>query len=379
MRVALLTNFIPPYRVPLFQLLRDRVQELRVFVSTPMEEGRNWQPIWGDLSVTVQRTLSWHQTAWHPAGFAERNVIHFPTDTLAQLNLYRPDVVITGELGFRSLLASLHCLRRHRTGLVLWATVSERSESGRGRVRHVLRRWLVSQADAVIVNGASGARYLAGLGASSERIIQIPYSMNLGTFRGIPTRPPDSAHRLLHVGQLIERKGVMPFLQAMSRYATANPARRVEIWFAGEGPLSRAVATASVPANLSIRLLGNIPYGELREIYGQCGIHAFPTLSDEWGMVVNEAMAAGLPVLGSIHAQAVKELVHDGLTGWLFDPFDFTSIDDAVERAMLTPLAALDLMRTHAMAAVADITPGRMADRMIEACNVALRAREKTK
>ncbi len=338
-----------------------------------MEQGRSWQPNWSDLPVTVQRTLTWQLAARHPGGFMERNAIHFPMDTLAQLDLFHPDVVITGELGLRSLLASLHCLRRHGTGLVIWATLSERSEAGRGRVRHLVRRWLVSRADAVIVNGSSGERYVANLGVPSERIVQMPCSMDLHAFGGIPTRPADSAYRLLHVGQLIERKGAIPFLEAMARHAAANSARQLEIWFAGDGPLRPAVETASWPANLHIRLLGHVPYSELREIYAQCGIQAFPTLSDEWGMVVNEALAAGLPVLGSIHSQAVEELVREGINGWLFDPSDPNSLDRAIERAMVTPVATLDLMRAHAIATVADITPDRMADRMIEACRLALR------
>jgi glycosyltransferase involved in cell wall biosynthesis len=337
-----------------------------------MEQERGWPPTWGDLPVTVQRTLAWHQTVRHPGGFAERNTIHFPIDTFAQLDLFRPDVVITGELGLRSLLASWYCLRHRGTGLVLWATLSERSEAGRGRLRNLLRRWLVRRVDAVIVNGASGARYMVALGMPPEGIVQMPYSMNLGAFRGMATRTADSEHRLLHVGQMIERKGVVLLLRALARHAAANPNRRLEIWFAGDGPQRHAVETASRPANLCIRLLGHVPYGALREIYAQCGILAFPTLSDEWGMVVNEAMAAGLPVLGSIHAQAVEELVRDGITGWVFDPGDPLSLDRAVDRAMATPATALDVMRAQAFDAVGNITPERMADRMIEACRLAV-------
>jgi glycosyltransferase involved in cell wall biosynthesis len=372
MRVALLTNFVPPYRIPLYQRLRDRVQELGIYISIPMEQGRSWPPTWADLPVTVQRTITWHQVTKHPGGFSERSANHFPTDTLAQLDLFRPDVVITGELGMRSVLASMHCLRRRGTGLVLWATVSERSEASRGRLRHLIRRWLVRQADAVIVNGASGARYMVALGASPEDIVQMPYSMDLPAFDKTATRSADIAHRLLHVGQINERKGVMLLLRALARHAAANPNRRLEIWFAGDGPQRSAVETASWPSNLSIRLLGHVPYGELREIYAQGGIHAFPTLSDEWGMVVNEAMAAGLPVLGSIHAQAVEELVRDGVTGWVFDPVDPASLDRAVDRAMATPASALDAMRARTIDAVAHITPDLMADRMIEACRMAL-------
>ena len=50
------------------------------------------------------------------------------------------------------------------------------------------------------------------------------------------------------------------------------------------------------------------------------GVLVFPTLADEWGLVVNEALAAGVPVLGSLYSQAVEELVRDGENGWTFRP-----------------------------------------------------------
>jgi glycosyltransferase involved in cell wall biosynthesis len=126
---------------------------------------------------------------------------------------------------------------------------------------------------------------------------------------------------------------------------------------------------------LHIRLLGHLNYDELRDLYMRHGILAFPTLSDEWGLVVLEAMAAGLPVLGSIHAQAVEELVQDGINGWTFDPVDNGEMDRAIERALATPAEVLNAMRARAMATVEHITPGGMADRMIDAFQFAMRQR----
>ena len=57
-RLALLTNFIPPYRLPLFKELANRISSLRIFVSTEMEVYRVWKPDTGGLNVVVQRCIT---------------------------------------------------------------------------------------------------------------------------------------------------------------------------------------------------------------------------------------------------------------------------------------------------------------------------------
>jgi glycosyltransferase involved in cell wall biosynthesis len=339
-----------------------------------MEQGRNWKPNWGDLPVTVQRTLTWNQVFQHPAGFTDRGPVHLPIDTLAHLGRFRPDVVITGELGLRSLSASLHCLRSRNAALVLWATLSEHTEASRGPLRKLLRRYLTARTDVVIVNGESGARYMTMLGMSPKRIIKMPQPVDISAFQGKPTRTPPSSHRLLYVGRLIELKGVLPFLRALAHHAATVP-MPIEVWLAGDGPLRAAIESMPRPANLHVRMLGHVSYNALSEVYMSCGILMFPTLSDEWGLVVNEALAAGLPVLGSIYSQAVDELIENGITGWTFDPLEASSVARAIQRSITAPANTLDAMRARGIAAVDKITPSRMAQRMVKACQLALRLR----
>src|SRR5258708_7544838 len=159
-RIALLTNFLPPYRIPAFELLTRRVTAFRIFVSTAMEANRHWKAEFGNLDVRVQRTLTRRRTWRHPAGFSETLYTHFPYDTLWHLAAYRPSVVLSSEFGFRTLNAALYRLFRPSSRLVIWATVSEYSEENRGWRREALRRILLRFADAVLVNGHSGARYV---------------------------------------------------------------------------------------------------------------------------------------------------------------------------------------------------------------------------
>ena len=74
----------------------------------------------------------------------------------------------------------------------------------------------------------------------------------------------------------------------------------MNLWVVGTGCLGDSLERYTFPSNVTVRFLGAVPYGNLPNVYAECGLLVFPTLSDEWGMVVNEAMAAGLPVLGSL-------------------------------------------------------------------------------
>ena len=140
-------------------------------------------------------------------------------------------------------------------------------------------------------------------------------------------------------GRLVELKGVQPFLKALAAWASNHRDRKVEFWITGDGPLRAALSTFAGPPNLEIRMLGHVSYDHLPKIYGQCGILAFPSLADEWGMVVIEAMASGMPVLGSIYSQAVEELVSDGETGWTFNPNESQQMGEAISEALAAPLA----------------------------------------
>jgi glycosyltransferase involved in cell wall biosynthesis len=70
--------------------------------------------------------------------------------------------------------------------------------------------------------------------------------------------------------------------------------------------------------------------GELRAFYSGAGAFVHPALEEPWGLVINEAMASGLPVLSSRNVGAAEELVVDGETGFLFDPGDVNSIAESL-------------------------------------------------
>ena len=366
--VVLLTNFLPPYRIPVLKAVQARLPNFSVLISTRMENNRPWSPECEGLNVVIQKNVSFTQRQRHPNGFRDDLNVHIPYDTLWRLLRARPDVVITGELGVRTVFALLYRMLQPKSRLIVWATVSEASEEGRGKLRQFIRSGILSHVDAVLVNGASGARYVARFGVPKHKIFIAPYTSDIRPLAAIPLqRGCVESRRLLYVGQLIERKGLIPFLSILSSWAKAHSTAEVEFWIVGDGAARTALQEIPLPPNLVLRLFGNVPYEKVEAFYAQAGIFVLPTWADEWGLVVNEAMASGLPVLGSLYSQAVQELVEDGMTGWTFRPDHADEMYTAVDRALSTGEDGLGEMRVSATKRVAHLTPDYLANRILEA------------
>ncbi|MBV9268355.1 MAG: glycosyltransferase family 4 protein, partial [Acidobacteriaceae bacterium] len=264
-------------------------------LSTPTEGDRNWHPDWEGLNVRLQKTLVFTQRWAHPKVGCERVSVHIPVDTLRLLHEFRPDLIYSAELGLRTAFASIYRRMRPDTRLLVWADIAESTERGRGALRSALRRALRERADGFIVNGASGTRYMKSLGVPGEKLFTVPYATDVETFAWrIPMRRHGQVHRLVYAGQLIERKGLLPFVYTLCRWAEQNGGRDVEFRIAGRGPLRERLADVRTPKNVRLQLTGPVPYERLPEFYADADALAFPTFADSWGLVVNEAMASGL-------------------------------------------------------------------------------------
>ena len=364
-RVALLTNCLPMYRVPLFGYIKQGVEHLRLFLSIKEVPDRDWHLFWGDLDVVVNRSFTWVQAFRNSHGFIDHSVISLPYDTLWVLWRYRPDVLVSSEFGVRTLSATIYKLLFPKTKLIIWATLSEHTEATRSRWRQAVRRRLLRYADGVFVNGASGERYIRSLGFQEGPISAVPYTIDNQIFQGRAIRSGGDPIRLLFTGQLVERKGLYPFIVQLTRWCEDHPGRAVVLSIVGNGPERERLQSIKLPSNLEIKYEGVAPFQQLPRYYHEADIYVFPTLADEWGVVVNEAMIAGLPVLGSRYGQAVEELVRDGVNGWTFTAMDCQDTYHAIDRALQTSTINLDAMRRCAIDAVSILTPKAMADLMI--------------
>jgi glycosyltransferase involved in cell wall biosynthesis len=229
---------------------------------------------------------------------------------------------------------------------------------------------------AFVVSGKSSLNYLIDLGMAEEKIFIAPDAVDVALFSRSAdavrqSRIPARSGRLpsryfLYVGRLVEAKGVFDLVES---YARLDPKLRSQIGlvFAGDGTEHDALAErASRIAPGAIQFLGFVHREELPELYALAEGFVFPTHSDPWGLVVNEAMACTLPIIVTNVAGCALDLVQDGWNGFVVPPRDPSRLATAIvqlagDSVLCAEMAANSRKRIEAY------SPASWAEGMVEA------------
>lgn len=355
MRVALLTNVLTPYRLPVYRDLASTPGwRLRVMVSA--ETDATWSRAFagahergaGELDVAVVRSLALRRRyAVHASADATQHVTtHVPLGALAALQRFRPDIVVSAELGPRTLLAAAYAALASRP-LVIWSYQSRAAADAAGGLHNALRRALLTRADAVVGMGRQAREVLRALGVAGEHLFDAPNAHDATALEAaLAATEPTVAQAALRggfgcrprvalvLGRLVAAKGLRPLLAAWERLP-AGAKRDWTLLFVGDGPLRGEIAAAARRAEPGeIVATGAVPAADVAALYAGVDLLVFPSLGDPWGLVVNEALASGLPVLCSSLAGCADDLVRPGENGWLCDPTDAASLDASLARAL---------------------------------------------
>jgi glycosyltransferase involved in cell wall biosynthesis len=371
-RVALLNNYITRHQLPVYEEIQRRVERLDVLLSVAMEPQRDYQAIFGDLNVEIQRNRTVKKLWKHSAGFTDDLNVQIPYDTYFQLAKRRPDVIVSYELGVRSLMSALYRKTHRKSRLVTVVNVSEHTEQSWGQARKRLRPWILKTSDIVTYNGPSCRKFLASIGVPDEKLRLAPYAAHPDCVSNQDSwRSEETRRKLLYVGQMSERKNLIPFMRQLIVWCSNHRDRKVELSLVGRGVQSEQIEAMPRPGNLKLHWLGSIDPSEMSKVWAQHGVLVFPTLADEWGLVVDEAMHSGLPVLASVFAQSSISLVREGVNGWLFVPNRDRDTYAAIHRMMSVPNNDLQTMAQSARDSVSERTPTWAADRFVRAIRAA--------
>lgn len=347
-KLAVLTNELPPYRRPIFNKLgRQEGLDVTIYLNTRAEPHRMWSPV-GELPHVEIETVPGFAIS-SPQPYSER-VVYIPIGVLSALFRKRPDAVISGEFGFRTLMAWAYCAL-FRKPLIIWQGETEHSAASISNLQRRARQFLARRAAGFLAYGQAARRYLHSLNVDDHKISVLTQSVDNDYWIQAARRADPAAVRQAHhltgrvalfIGHLHPRKGAHHLIDA---WAALPPALQAEnsLLLVGDGSeRKRLKAQVARLKAQNVVFAGAVPYNELAAYYAAADFFVFPTLLDVWGLVVNEAMASGLPVLCSRYAGCAEELIIPGQTGEVFDPTDTQTLRDLLARWLQTPYTTPD-------------------------------------
>jgi glycosyltransferase involved in cell wall biosynthesis len=342
----------------------------------------HWQVI-GLETAALDHTYAWRQETDHTSFerhtvFPEAAAESLPAALLnrgmqAALDQLRPHAVAIAGWATADARACLAWCRRHHARAILMSDT--RSADGRRLWwKEAIKRRLLRRYDAALVAGRSQRDYLITLGFPAERIAFRFDVVDNATFRtaSVHSRQQNSPVRpyLLASNRFIPRKNLRALLRAFAAYCQRLEASPLPLWdlcLLGDGPerdlLLQDAADLGLwihpgapwdvqrplPITPGVLLPGFRQIDELPRFYAHAAAFIHPASSEPWGLVINEAMASGLPILSSRNVGAAEELLDHGLNGFAFDPGSVASISEAI-----LALASLPPVRLRAMGAASE-------------------------
>ena len=376
--VVILNNYLRMHHAISYVELAKRVRKLTVLLSVSMEPNKDWDAEWLGLDVKMQKNWMITKKWKHSKGFSEDSYIHLPIDTVKQLKQLKPDIVFSYEMGIRTLLSGWFRKWNRKVPLVMVGNMSQNIEQERRLGRRVLRSFVRRLVDFCTYNGPSCKRYLKSLGLGEDKLHHLPYCIDSGVvYQGKrELAPADKPRTLLYCGGIIARKGVAEFLVCLKKWCQENPQRKVVLQLAGAGDQAKQLSEMQ-GGNLKVELLGDLDQAALRLANRDADISVNPTFADEWGLVPIEALASGMPVLGSFYAQSVEAVIKEGQNGWVFKTDDETSMYNAIDASMACTNQELYEMQDACRESVAHISPVATAECFCEIVRHALPASTK--
>jgi glycosyltransferase involved in cell wall biosynthesis len=293
-----------------------------------------------------------------------------------------PDVVAVSGWATAESFAAIDWARVNGRGLVVLSE-SQSSDAERSAFRELLKRRVVQQFDAALVGGQSHAKYIYELGLRANTaflgydVVDNDYfsrhadearlrSSELRQELGLPGR------YILASGRFVPKKNLPTMVHAYAE-ATASVVDSPDLVVIGDGPERAAVEAAIRASNVSkkVHLIGFRSYEVLPALYGLAEAFIHVSTSEQWGLVVNEACASGVPIILSKACGSAPELLADGHNGYLVDPNSIRSIAEAVRRISLMPAAERAIFGNAGRRLIAHWGPDRFASGLLAACSVA--------
>jgi len=306
MKVLFLSNIPSPYQIDLINEMNKYCEFYGCFLHKT-EKDRDWK---SNLTGNKQIIILNHKNKF--------------TDYLKYykiLSRIKPDVIIIGGYSLPLSLFSLFFTKVFSKQSIFWL---ERPINSYGKHKEKLKKLyltaVLGSASKIFAIGKTAQDYYIQF---NKTIYNIPYSMYLQQFYKIEREPKDKI-RFLFSGQYIDRKNIINLIQAFKNIPTKN----IELNLLGSGELKEQVQRM-IQTDKRINILGFVQPKNLPNIYAQNDIFILPSKHDGWALVINEAMAAAMPIISTKHVGAMVEFIKHKDNGYICD-IDVKSIMESI-------------------------------------------------
>lgn len=333
-KIVILHNIISPYKTLLFNELFEICSNLKVLYMAETENNREWDFKRDDFKFPYEVMF---KGQLNRVGF-----LKILNKTWGKLNLLNPEVLIVGGYSYAAYWAGFFWAKLNRRKIILWSA-SHEEDRGRFFLKEKFKSVLVKRCDAANVYGERNKDYLVKLGMKEDRIFikgnttnndfYCGETMKLKAKRevlceqfGIPT------HNFLYVGRFSQEKNLLCLLEAFKKLETKD--FNWGLIFVGNGPQKEEIENYIKKCSMkNVYMPGFKQKDEIPQYLAVSDVFILPSISEPWGLVVNEAMAAGLPVLVSKRCGCYPDLINEGVNGFAFDPFNMEELHGLMKKA----------------------------------------------
>lgn len=326
LKVALIHNIVAPYRIPLFnELAKNPNLDLHVYFESKSEKNRDW-------IVNLDNSFKYKVLDGYTLNIGKQVYYHINPAIFKELFFGKYDIIISaGYSSFTNQIA-FFISKLLRKPFILWSGSTENEPSLLRTLSSPLIKFIVRNSDSFIAYGTNAKKYLMKLGASEDKIFisfntvdteffkkecakikgnQTALKQNLGI---------NHKHIILYVGQLIERKGAKYLLHAHKKLADELD---IGLVLVGSGnQKDELIKLCDEHKIKNVYFIDFVQRENMPQYYSIADVFVLPSLEEVWGLVINEAMACGLPVISTNKTGASKDLIEDNANGYIIPEKD---------------------------------------------------------
>ena len=336
-RVLFLTNYPSPYRVHFFDEL-GKYMDVTVLYSDRVEDIKHRNAAWfeeGDHGFQAVRLT--------PKFRVGRRYLCF--DVIPWLKKQYDAIVVCGYSSPTAVLA-MAWLRLHR--IPFYMEVDGGLIRQDSKLKHFVKKSLVCLANQWLSTGEYTTRYLVHYGAKKEKVTHYPFSSlyEKDILPAVPTLNEKKAfrmmlgieeeHMILAIGQFIHRKGFDVLMHAAK---ALDP--NIGIYIVGGETTAEYRKLREELGLPNVHFLSFQKKERLALLYKAADLFVLPTREDIWGLVINEALAYGLPTITTDRCVAGLELIEDGVNGYVVPVGDAAQLAEKISAVLASDLEAM--------------------------------------